>query len=369
MQTAYAQKNETTQRAADNTAAAVHDNSPQSESLQRKASLANAAVQRAENPPRPNNTGLPDDLKNGIESLSGYSLDNVRVHYNSPKPATVQALAYTQGTDIHVAPGQEHALPHEAWHVAQQMAGRVSPTTNINGLPVNDNAALEHEADVMGEKATYTKGSIQLKKNSNSLNTIQRDQFDDYLQNIVVYRGDERPRATIRESGFDPGALSETYMTGLKNFLRDTSENTQTNRLKAEEATSCMRNRVGYSLGNGEDLVKTGDVLPNKKMKLHYICTAPGYEGAGGYTYKIDLTGKTFTISNRNSGIGLFEEIDPTTGVVKQNGLKFIAAKFGFRVTEIDFLTQIPPNCIKCLVKDGEQVSGGVTSGAIWEDL
>lgn len=42
MQTTYAQKNETTQRAADNTAAAVHDNSPQSECLQRKADLTNA---------------------------------------------------------------------------------------------------------------------------------------------------------------------------------------------------------------------------------------------------------------------------------------------------------------------------------------
>ncbi len=55
--------------------------------------------------------------------------------------------------DIYVAPGQERHLPHEAWHVAQQMAGRVSPTTEINGMPVNDNAALEHEADVMGAKA------------------------------------------------------------------------------------------------------------------------------------------------------------------------------------------------------------------------
>lgn len=100
-----------------------------------------------------NETGMPDNLKAGIESLSGFSMDDVRVHYNSSKPATVQALAYTQGTDIHVAPGQEKHLPHEAWHVAQQMAGRVSPTTNINGMPVNDNAALEHEADVMGEKA------------------------------------------------------------------------------------------------------------------------------------------------------------------------------------------------------------------------
>lgn len=102
---------------------------------------------------KPNHTGLPDNLKAGVESLSGYSLDNVKVHYNSSQPATVQALAYTQGTDIHVAPGQEQHLPHEAWHVAQQMAGRVEPTTEIGGMPVNDNAGLEHEADVMGAKA------------------------------------------------------------------------------------------------------------------------------------------------------------------------------------------------------------------------
>ena len=98
-------------------------------------------------------TGMPDHLKEGIESLSGFSMDDVRVHYNSDKPATVQALAYTQGTDIHVAPGQEQHLPHEAWHVAQQMAGRVEPTTEVGGMPVNDNPALEHEADVMGAKA------------------------------------------------------------------------------------------------------------------------------------------------------------------------------------------------------------------------
>nr|WP_304039239.1 DUF4157 domain-containing protein [Fibrobacter succinogenes] len=152
MSTTYAQRQTTAQKKDASSASSVLDNSSQSESLQRKADMANNAAQRAE-APRPNNTGMPDNLKAGIESLSGFSMDDVRVHYNSSKPATVQALAYTQGTDIHVAPGQEKHLPHEAWHVAQQMAGRVSPTTNINGMPVNDNAALEHEADVMGEKA------------------------------------------------------------------------------------------------------------------------------------------------------------------------------------------------------------------------
>ena len=97
-----------------------------------------------------NETGMPDILKAGFEKLSGFEMDDVRMHYNSDKPAAVQALAYTQGTDIHVAPGQEQHLPHEVWHVAQQMAGRVEPTAEVGGLPENDNAALEHEADVMG---------------------------------------------------------------------------------------------------------------------------------------------------------------------------------------------------------------------------
>ncbi len=159
MSITYVQKQAPAQKKDSPTAASILDISSQGDSLQRKADMVNNAAQRAE-ASQPNNTGLPDNLKSGIESLSGFSMDDVRVHYNSSKPATVQALAYTQGTDIHVAPGQEKHLPHEAWHVAQQMAGRVSPTTNINGMPVNDNAGLEHEADVMGEKAVQMKVDV-----------------------------------------------------------------------------------------------------------------------------------------------------------------------------------------------------------------
>jgi hypothetical protein len=104
--------------------------------------------------PRSNHTGLPDGLKSGVESFSGISLDNVKVHLNSSRPAQLNALAYTQGSDIHVAPGQEPHLPHEAWHVVQQAQGRVQPTLQMkDGVPVNDDEGLEHEADVMGEMA------------------------------------------------------------------------------------------------------------------------------------------------------------------------------------------------------------------------
>jgi|GEM_PF-6500178 len=101
-----------------------------------------------------NNTGLPDNLKSGIENLSGYAMDDVKVHYNSDKPSQLQAHAYAQGTDIHIASGQEKHLPHEAWHVVQQKQGRVQPTLQMKGnVNINDDAGLENEADVMGAKA------------------------------------------------------------------------------------------------------------------------------------------------------------------------------------------------------------------------
>ena len=105
-----------------------------------------------------NQTGLPDNLKSGIESLSGMSMDSVRVHYNSDKPAQLNALAYAQGSNIHVGPGQEKHVPHEAWHVVQQAQGRVTPTKETSGgTQINDDKSLETEADVMGAKAAQFK--------------------------------------------------------------------------------------------------------------------------------------------------------------------------------------------------------------------
>jgi hypothetical protein len=116
------------------------------------------AEETATSQPRQNNTGLPDNLKAGVEALSGYSMDDVKVHYNSDKPTQLQALAYAQGTDIHIAPGQEKHLPHEAWHVVQQKQGRVQPTMQMKqGIAVNDDSGLEKEADIMGDRAVQMK--------------------------------------------------------------------------------------------------------------------------------------------------------------------------------------------------------------------
>ncbi len=101
-----------------------------------------------------NNTGLPDNLKSGIENLSGYSMDDVKVHYSSDKPAQLNAHAYAQGNQIHLGAGQEKHLPHEAWHVVQQKQGRVKPTIQMKGkVIINGDAGLKREADNMGNRA------------------------------------------------------------------------------------------------------------------------------------------------------------------------------------------------------------------------
>lgn len=100
-----------------------------------------------------NKTGMPDNLKSGLENLSGMDLSGVSVHHNSSKPAQLKSLAYTQGQEIHLGPGQEKHLPHEGWHAVQQMQGRVTPTMQAKGVSINNDSSLEREADVMGAKA------------------------------------------------------------------------------------------------------------------------------------------------------------------------------------------------------------------------
>ena len=97
--------------------------------------------------------GLPEDIKGGVERLSGYAMDDVTVHYRSDKPARLNARAYAQGSQIHLAAGQEQHLAHEAWHVVQQKQGRVRTDTSPRGtVAINDAPELEREADTMGER-------------------------------------------------------------------------------------------------------------------------------------------------------------------------------------------------------------------------
>ncbi|HAA23172.1 MAG TPA: hypothetical protein DCP28_32060, partial [Cytophagales bacterium] len=105
-------------------------------------------------------TGLPGGFKARMEKSFGTSLDHIRVTKSSSFPAKVGAIATTRGSQIDIAPGHyrpqtpqgQKLLGHEAWHTVQQASGRVKPTLQMKtGYFVNDDSALEQEADRAGE--------------------------------------------------------------------------------------------------------------------------------------------------------------------------------------------------------------------------
>jgi hypothetical protein len=192
---------------------------------------ANQKNTDSEKGPMPNRTGLPDGLKAGIESISGLSLDQVHVHYNSSSPARLRAFAYTEGTEIHLSPGQERHLPHEAWHVVQQMQGRVKPNLQLKeGVPVNDNKRLEQEATVMGEKALQIKSRM-----SNKIIALPARGGIAQFQAIIDHRAKQiqgiegamgkieegNDMATPKEILIHDGALSSGQHHGVRNITKN----------------------------------------------------------------------------------------------------------------------------------------------------
>ena len=138
---------------------------PEEEPEQMKSEQnAQTSIQRQPNPaatsPGAGNS-MPKALRAKMENSFATDFSNVNIHTESAQAKSIGALAYTQGNNIHFAPGQynpdsrsgQSLLGHELTHVVQQRAGRVPVPHQSKGAPINADLALEKEADDMGAKA------------------------------------------------------------------------------------------------------------------------------------------------------------------------------------------------------------------------
>ena len=140
---------------------------------------------------------LPGGVQSQMERSFGADFSDVRVHQGGQASA-LGARAYAQGSDLHFAPGQydphsqqgQSLIGHELAHVVQQRAGRVA-TPQGKGMPINADAALEHEADdagaraARGEPATVTGSSAGLQRKTGSA-PIQLDKDKDKKKDALA---------------------------------------------------------------------------------------------------------------------------------------------------------------------------------------
>ena len=275
----------------------------QLEKKEEQAAVKQPQVQRKE---QPNKTGLPDNLKSGIERLSGYDMSDVRVHYNSAKPAQLNAHAYAQGSQIHVASGQEKHVAHEAWHVVQQKQGRVRPTMNFNGQAINDNVGLEREADVMGGKALQMKLNHSTKKLQNkSQKTIQK-KSSFHLPKVAQRLTDEEIEEKYKN---DVSSMNKLQIRVIKDIVK---------------IDGWQAFRGGHVAVNGNKLflkwrtfnprkIKKGDKAAKRGQGFFKGSLGSSHYPGGGTQFEIRLPNLWF---GNNWGTVLFGlRRDPTTGV------------------------------------------------------
>lgn len=220
---------------------------------------------------KPNKTGIPDDLKASIEQLSGYSLDEVRVHYNSDKPALLEAHAYAEGNNIYVAPGQEKHLAHEVWHVVQQMGGKVKATVQLKGeVPVNDDTGLEKDADVMGAKAIQLKGKDTEGKDLKEATASGPVQMLSQPNEQIISAGNEEEDQSSEQQDKQIAALLADAQKALGPFTQVFDKlkvDTKASKEKIDQQKKVKYTKDHEKVKDEKDPVKAGDIMYHQHTK------------------------------------------------------------------------------------------------------
>ena len=299
---------------------------------------------------RKGNKALPEGLNTNLEHSFGFDFSKVKIFKNSHRAEQMDARAFTQGDQVHFAPGEfnpnsetgKNLIGHEFTHVVQQHAGMVTPTAVMGkGLLVNNDARLEQEADYFGKKAAkgekvpkYRSTSLGIRNSLRTLqaksNVIQRaplqtiggkwdtNRYD--LRKDKTYQGTAVPNARGVDIviKFTPEAPADAELIGLTQTIKSVKKkkpyfinNNKTLKARALGAgdpnegtyidTLDDRNNplyLGQSLGAGQTLADTNVSSnttgnPNVVDNTFDASTGANTHHQLGWRYKSGKTWKT----------------------------------------------------------------------------
>ncbi len=173
------------------------------------------------------NTKLDSNVQTKMENAFQEDFSDVQVTKDSDEATQMGAQAFAQGNKIHFAPGNykphstegQELIGHELAHVVQQKQGRVKATTQAKGAPVNDDPALEKEADLMGKKAAESEeGLINVSAHSaGSMAGMAPTQIE--LPDTANARISRQAEVAAKDSDNPMFDLIATLMRGFSNYL------------------------------------------------------------------------------------------------------------------------------------------------------
>jgi hypothetical protein len=117
---------------------------------------------------------VPDEL---VERLMQADLDQVRPRAEPARSLARAAQAYSQGSPIHVGPGAEYHLPHEAWHVIQQRQGG-SPSAPAAAAPPCDCDETDNGRENASQRPAQAAGPGRAQRNAPAFSGYQLLEHD-----------------------------------------------------------------------------------------------------------------------------------------------------------------------------------------------
>lgn len=169
------------------------------------------------------NGALTDVVQQKMENAFGEDFSSVNIKTNSSEAKDMGALAFTQGENVHFAPGQfdtnstkgQELIGHELTHVVQQREGRAQKKKQAKpqneGQQINDDPQLEAEADEMGKRAVTGVKSVIQKKAKDSEESTEEEKPYNKDASIYEVKKDDKSLIEIVRSLFPLEGTGEGY--------------------------------------------------------------------------------------------------------------------------------------------------------------
>ncbi len=288
---------------------------------------------------------LPDRLRAQMESSMGTDFSSVRVH-EGPRASSIGALAYTQNTDIHFAPGQydpasqggQELIGHELAHVVQQAQGRVAPTAQAKGAAINNEPALEREADEVGTKAA--RGEPAQIGGANADNTLPSISLAAGLTQRAAIQRTQDPATCSSETGSLDNSSSGDDVLGCHLAALQQAQNTsQRQAANTTLVEWCRQHLVDGAqlqelLGSALDAAEKTRILGELRVAIARNEFLLGWSYEGGVT-----SGGTNGWENSGINRGAYPSyyMDEVETYNRQNGSPWCTSFAGHTATRLGF--------------------------------